>query len=347
MMKALKLTTAKNYEVVDVPMPKQDGEHVIIKVEMVGICGSDLSIWKDGEKGVFGSGKIMGHEFTGIVTDPGPRTDLKVGDRVVGCPLNYCRECFYCQNGQENLCNETVRKGGPGVTIDGACSPYFAIVADKAFKIDEKLDNRVAALVEPISNGHHAIARANVKEGDKVLIIGGGVIAILCAWWAKKAGASMVVMSEINPDRIEHLKKYSKADEVVNLTEEGAMDALKEKIGLGFDIAIECSRPSAALINGTLVPLVRKGASIVQVGSTEGELSFNFFPVQYKELSYLTCWSINEEDFKAAVKAAEEAPEDFLPHITNVISMEEAQDKVVELTSGKTKELKVMIDPQK
>lgn len=302
-MKALRLVEPKKYQIDDIPMPVQDGGHVIIKVEMVGICGSDLSIWKDGRNGVFGDGKIMGHEFTGIVTDPGPRTDLKAGDRVVGCPLNYCRECFYCKNGLENLCNETVRKGGPGVTIDGACTSYFAIAADKTFKIDEKLDVRVAALVEPIANGHHAVERANIQAGEKVLITGGGIIAILCAWWARKRGAS-VTISEINPDRIAHLKKYQVADEIVNLTEEGALDALKSKIGLGFDKAIECSRPNDALINGTIIPLLRKGGTIAQVGSMEGTLGFNFFAMQYKEIGYLTCWSINEADFVAAIAAA-------------------------------------------
>lgn len=345
-MKALRLVEPKRYEIDEIPQPVQDGKHVIIKVDLVGICGSDLSIWKDGRNGVFGDGKIMGHEYTGIVTDPGPRTDLKAGDRVVGCPLNYCSDCFYCNNGLENLCNETVRKGGPGVTIDGACTPYFAIDATKTFKIRNDIDPRVAALVEPIANGHHAVARANIQPGEKVLITGGGIIAILCAWWARKRGAH-VTISEINPDRIAHIKATGAADEVVNLTEEGAMDALKAKIGLGFDKAIECSRPNDALINGTLIPLLRKGGLITQVGSMEGMLGFNFFAMQYKEIGYLTCWSINEADFKAAVVAAEENEADFLPHITNIISMDEAQAKVVELTSGKSKEVKVMINPQK
>lgn len=345
-MKALKLVEAQHYEVVEAPEPQQDGAHVIIKVEKVGICGSDLTIWRFGKDCIFGDGKIMGHEFVGVVTDPGPRTDLKVGDRVVGCPANYCGHCFFCDRGLENLCYDADRYGGPGVTIDGACSPYFAIVADRAFKIRDDLDTRVAALVEPIANGHHAVARANVQPGDKVLITGGGIIAILCAWWARKMGASYIVMSEINPARIEHLKQYSAADEVVNLTEAGAMEALAAKIGLGFDVAFECSHPSEDLINNTLVPLVRKGAVITQVGSIDGTLSFNFFPVQYKELSYLTCWSINEADFKAAIQAAEECPEEFLPHITDVVPMSKAQEKVLELTSGKSKDVKVMIDPQ-
>lgn len=346
-MKALKLAEARRYEIIDYPMPEQDGSHVIIKVDMLGICGSDLSIWQEGRDGNFSDGYVIGHEFTGIVTDPGPRSDLKAGDRVVGCPLNYCRECYYCKNGMENLCNETVVKGGPGISRDGACVPYFAIEADKAFKIDDHLDPRVAALVEPLANGHHVAGLAHIKPGDKVLITGGGIIAILSAWWARKQGASYIVMSEINPARIAHLEKYSVADEVVNLTVDGAKEELKQKIGLGFDVALECSHPSPDLINNTLVPLVRKGAVIVQAGCISGDLSFKFFPVQYKELSYVTSWSVNEEDFIASIKAAEEHPADFLPHITNVIAMEQAQEKVLEMTSGKTDEVKVMIDPQK
>lgn len=345
-MKALRLVEPKRYEIDEIPQPVQDGKHVIIKVDRVGICGSDLTIWRDGRNGVFGDGKIMGHEYTGIVTDPGPRTDLKIGDRVVGCPLNYCGDCFFCNRGLENLCLQTDVKGGPGVTIDGACATYFAIDADKAFKIRDNIDPRVAALVEPISNGHHAVVRADIQSGEKVLITGGGIIAILCAWWARKRGAH-VTISEINPSRIAHLKATGAADEVVNLTEEGVMEALMAKNGLGFDKAIECSHPSNALINETFLPLLRKGGLITQVGSQEVVLSFNIFPMQYKEIGYLTSWSLSEADFKAAIKAAEENEADFLPHITNTISMGEAQDKMVELTSGKSKEVKVMIDPQK
>lgn len=279
-MKALRLAEPKNFIVEDIPEPAQDGNHVIIQVDMVGLCGSDLTLWK-GTK-IFGSGHIMGHEYCGTVIDPGPRKDLNVGDKVTGIPLNYCRNCFYCNNGMENLCNDTVTKGGPGVTIDGACSKRFAILADKAFKLDKNVDSRLGALVEPISNGHHAaVTRGKVQKGNNVLIIGGGIIAILTAWWARKCGAR-VVMSEINATRIDHLLKYNVADEVVNPLEEGAMKEALAKTGLGFDKVFECSHPNDKLFNETLIPMTRKGGTIIQVGSMEGSLSMNFLHFNIK-----------------------------------------------------------------
>ena len=344
-MKALRLVEPKNYQVVEIPEVVPDKEHVTISVDMVGLCGSDLTMWR-GTK-IFGSGRIMGHEYCGTVIDPGPREDLAVGDRVVGIPLNYCRDCFYCDHGMENLCNQTVIKGGPSVTLDGACTEKFAIVADKAFKISKEIDVRAAALVEPVANGHHAVVtRGNVQKGEKVLIIGGGIIAIVTAWWAKKAGA-YVAMSEINEDRIAHLKKYNVADEIINPLEEGAMKDALARSGLGFDKVFECSHPNDQLFNNVLIPMTRKGGTIIQVGSTEGILGINFFAFQYKELTYATSWSINEEDFICAIKAVEEAEDEFLPHITSVISMEEVQSKVEDMVGGKIRDVKVMIDPKR
>lgn len=344
-MKALRLVEPKNFQIVDIPEPIQDGNHVIIDVEMVGLCGSDLTLWKGTR--IFGSGHIMGHEYCGTVVDPGPRKDLCIGDRVAGIPANYCRNCFFCNNGMENLCNETVTKGGPGVTIDGACTARFAVLADKAFKLGSGVKPELGALVEPIANGHHAaITRGNVQAGEKILIIGGGIIAILTAWWAKKQGA-YIVMSEINEGRIAHLKKFGVADEVVNPMEEGSLKAVQAKTRIGFDKIFECSHPNNKLFNETLIPMVRKGGTIIQVGSMEGVLSFNFFAFQYKELSYVSSWSITENDFTEAIWAVEKYPGEFLPHITSVISMEEVQSRMTAMASGKLQDVKVIIDPHR
>lgn len=342
-MKALRLIKAKKFQVVDMQIPSANGRDVIIRMDMVGLCGSDLTLWK-GTK-IFGTGHIIGHEYCGTVIDPGSRKDLLAGDRVVGMPTNFCRDCFFCRRGMENLCNDTVTKGGPGVTTDGACVEKFGIVADKAFKVDRSLDPRLAALAEPVANGHHAaITRGNVQKGEKVLIIGGGIIAILTAWWARQAGA-YVVISEINQARREHLMRYRVADDVVNPLEEDAVGRLIEKNGIGFDKVFECSHPSSKLFDETLIPLTRKGGTIIQVGSMEGTLSFNFFAFQYKELSYLSSWSITEWDFTEAIRAITAFPDAFMPHITNVIAMEDVQSK--EMISGKTGDIKVMIDPQR
>jgi 2-desacetyl-2-hydroxyethyl bacteriochlorophyllide A dehydrogenase len=342
-VKALKIAEAGRLEVVQVDKPVQDGEHVIIEVSYVGLCGSDLGMWAGG--GRF-AGNIIGHEYAGKVIDPGPRDDLKVGDLVTGIPQNYCRDCYYCNKGDTHLCPETPRRGGPGVSRQGANSPYFAIRADLAMKLSDKLDPKVAALVEPVSSGYHGAKLGHIQQGDKVLIIGGGIIAIMTAWWVKQMGAQTIVMSEINPVRIEHLKKHSVATQVVNLQEEGVFEQVQKQAGLGFDVVFECSHPTEELFNKTMVPLVRKGGTIVQVGAMVGPFTFDFYPFLTKEIRYQSCWSYSEEDFRAAIKAVEENEADFAKHITNVISLEQAQDTFVALATGKSKDIKVLIDPK-
>jgi 2-desacetyl-2-hydroxyethyl bacteriochlorophyllide A dehydrogenase len=342
-MKALKIADSGKLEIVEAEKPEPDGERVLVEVEYVGICGSDISMWAIG--GPF-KGNILGHEFVGLVVDPGPRGDLKAGDRVTGIPLNFCGECRHCKRGKSQLCPETPRRGGPGVTIPGADCPYFAIRADFAIKVSDKIDPKVAALAEPAACGRHSASLGNIEVGDKILVIGGGIIAIMTAWWAKQFGAGTIVMAEVNPARIEHLKANSVADKVVNFREEGTFEEVKELAGEGFDVVFECAHPSDENFNKLIVPLIRAGGTIVQTGAIIGPLTIDFYPFLLKEIRYQACWSYAGEDFIEAVKAVERNAEEFSKHITSVIPMEKAQETFIELASGKSKDVKVMIDPR-
>lgn len=342
-MKAIKIAESKRFEIVELEEPKADGEQVIIEVAYVGLCGSDISMWAIGGPFV---GNVTGHEFVGVVVDPGSRSDLKKGDFVTGIPQNYCHKCDFCKKGDTHLCPETPKRGGPGVSRQGANSRYFAMRPDLTMKLSDTLDHKVAALVEPVATGHHALMKGKVQTGDKVLIIGGGIIAIMTAWWAKQAGAETIVMAEINPDRLAHLKTHSVADQVVNFQEEGVFEALRERMGFGFDVIYECSHPGADLFNKIMIPLVRRGGTIVQVGAIMGPLEIDFYPFLTKEVCYQSCWSYSEHDFKQAIEAVEKNEKDFAPHITRVISLDEVQTTFEELASGKTKDVKILIDPK-
>lgn len=342
-MKALKIADSMKFEIVEIPEPKADGEHVIIEVGYVGLCGSDISMWAIG--GPF-AGNVLGHEYVGTVIDAGPRTDLKKGDFVTGVPQNYCRECAYCKRGETHLCPQTVKLGGPGVTAQGANSRYFAMRPDLTFKLADGLDPKAAALIEPVATGHHALMHGNIKKGDKVLLIGGGIISIVTAWWCKQAGAENIVIAEINPARIEHLKANSVADKVVNLQDEETFKGLQAEMGYGFDVVFECSHPSGELFNKTIVPLIRRGGTVVQVGAMMGPLEIDFYPFLTKEIRYQACWSYTEDDFINAIKAVEGNAEQFAAHVTNVIPIEDAQATFQQLISGKTQDVKILFDPK-
>ena len=177
MMKAVKIEGSKKLAVVDSPVPQADGTKVVIKITTVGICGSDLHIWDNGDR----VGLIMGHEFCGTVVDPGSREDLKVGDRVTALPLNPCGECPICKDPRFHTCMNSLKNGSPGVTSAGAYAEYFASRPDMVRKLSDTISDVEAAMIEPAAGTLHAVNLAQVKTGEKVLVIGGGVIGMLTA----------------------------------------------------------------------------------------------------------------------------------------------------------------------
>ena len=121
-MKAVKLTGPKQLELSEINAPQPDGENVIIQISACGICGSDLHYWHDG-CGMGGvPDLIMGHEFAGMVADPGNRHDLEAGDRVTALPLDPCGVCSACMAGYMNICLKSLKRKIPGNNSDGVSS---------------------------------------------------------------------------------------------------------------------------------------------------------------------------------------------------------------------------------
>ena len=144
-MLVAKLDGNRKISLVEVENPKSNGTEVIIKVNKVGICGSDLHMWDAGDQF---KGLIMGHEYAGVVVEPGAlKGTLSAGDRVTSIPLSPCMECEYCKNGQHNIC--PANSESPGVHTPGTYAEFFAARPDMVRTLPDSIRDVEATMVEP------------------------------------------------------------------------------------------------------------------------------------------------------------------------------------------------------
>lgn len=255
------------------PLPgKPKSNEVTLATHTVGICGSDVKYWLQGKIGHFVLTKpmILGHETSAIVMEVGENVrHLKAGDKVgveVGLP---CSQCALCRSGKYNLCSEMAFAATP--PYDGTLTRYFNHAADFCFKLPEAVSLEEGALLEPLAVAVHACQRAPIKIGDVVLVTGAGAVGLLCMLTAKAFGASKVLMTDVQEQRLSFARSIG-ADATFNAKtapSELASQIRKycasaKKNGEGVDVALECSgaEPSISLA----IQSAGVGSTIVCVG---------------------------------------------------------------------------------
>ena len=181
-MKAAVLEDIKKFKITKVEPPKPDNNRVIIDIIKTGICGSDIHNWNAGEP----KGLIMGHEFTGKIVNPGSRIDLNIGDRVTALPISPCGHCEACETGNPQYCTETWTHA-IGLSLDnpGGLTNRIAVRPDMVLKLPDNVTDEEGAMIEPTAVGLHAVHLADIRVGNKVLVVGGGIIGLVSAMFAK------------------------------------------------------------------------------------------------------------------------------------------------------------------
>lgn len=210
------------------------GNDVLVKITSCAICTLEQRIWN----GVINRYPYAGgHEVAGIVEATGPDVkSLKAGDKVAVRLLNSCGECYYCRSGHENQCVVSfVAHTHSGIMGSGGFAEYMTINAKSLYKLADDIDMDYAALAEPLACCVHSIRNAKIQLGDDVVVIGVGIMGALHIQLAKMSGARVIV-SELDPDRIEVAKKMG-ADIVINSKEENPVERIKELTdGRGADV---------------------------------------------------------------------------------------------------------------
>jgi L-iditol 2-dehydrogenase len=251
----------------------KDGE-ILLEMQSVGICGSDVHYWKRGCIGDFvvRAPMVLGHESSGKVLKVGPNVkNLKEGDRVTIEPGVPCRRCDFCKTGRYNLCPDIVFLATP--PVHGSLARYHTHAADFCFKLPDHVTYEEGAFCEPLSVGVHACRRAGVTIGTTIFITGAGPIGLVSMLAAKAMGAETIIMTDISQARLDFAKKVG-ATHVVLADKDPQKTAqiVTETLGCMPNISIECSGAESSIqatfyatISGGVVVLVGLGRPLASL----------------------------------------------------------------------------------
>jgi L-iditol 2-dehydrogenase len=287
-MKVAVLTEPRQiiFEERDIPVPQE--HEVLVKIEHVGICGSDLHYYEHGRIGNFVVEKpiVLGHESSGAVVAVGKRvTHLQAGDLVTLEPGYTCGKCEFCKKGLYNLCPDVVFMATP--PYDGAFAEYVAFPADMAFKLPAGMGTVEGALIEPLAVGFHAANQAKAKIGDTAVVLGSGCIGLVTLMALKAMGVGTVYQVDVIASRLAKSKEIG-ASQVFKADEVDVVKAITDVTrGQGADIVIETA--GSRITTQQTAQLVKRGGRIVLVGmAPEANIAYDFGQLLAKEASINT-----------------------------------------------------------
>jgi 2-desacetyl-2-hydroxyethyl bacteriochlorophyllide A dehydrogenase len=330
-------------EIREAPLPgKLASGYFLSDVNYCAICGSDRGFWNAGVKKV-----VLGHEICATVTDPGD-TDLKAGERVCMYPGIPCWECESCRQGRDNICTTIYYNGYTGLSADGGYAEKYVGCAAYAFRVPEHVSSEAAALVEPLATAVHAVHQSHLKLGDKVLVVGAGPIGLYCGALAKKAGASLVAVSEYNSGRLAAAKRLSELDGYFEASDPDLNAKLKQACsdkGEGFDVVFECAASEAGY--ATAAAVSKYCGEVIMVGLTAKPMGIvpQFFAL--KEISIIPSMGYTLKEFEQAlnlIAGGAVSPEKL---VTRVVSLGEIQGAFEQLFQDPANtDLKVLVKPR-
>lgn len=274
------------YETRPIPVPGDD--EVLVKLEYVGICGSDMHYYETGAIGnnVVEPPFVLGHEPGGVVVEVGKNvTHLKVGDRVALEPGKTCGKCEFCRTGRYNLCPDVIFFATP--PVDGVFQEYVAHEAALCFPLPAHVSTLEGALIEPLAVGFHAANQGNARAGQVAVVMGAGCIGLVSMMALKAQGVSKIYVVDIMPKRLEKAMELG-ADDVINASRQDPVEAVFELTnGAGCDLVIETA--GTEITTRQTVLMTKKGATIVLVGySKSGEVTMPISLALDKELTFKT-----------------------------------------------------------
>jgi len=263
----------------ETPLPAE--RQALVRVQASGLCGTDLHIYRGQFPAKFPL--IAGHEFAGIVEDIGSGvTHLRTGDHITIDPNLHCGTCRPCRRGLTHLCRNL---SAIGVTLAGGFSTHCLVPARQAYKVPKDMPFDVAAMAEPLACCLHGIERARIRPGDVVALIGAGMMGLLLLQLALLRGASVVIVSELSPEKRARALKLG-ASQVVDPQTQDLTKVVKDATeNLGADVVIECVGSEATAQQ--VVELVGDGGTVLFFGVAppEAQITVNPYDIYRREIT--------------------------------------------------------------
>lgn len=308
MMKYIVCEEPNNFKLQEKEAPVAKEGEALLKVHRVGICGTDLHAYA-GNQAFFHYPRILGHELAAEILEIGENEQgLKKGDNVIIMPYVSCGKCIACRNGKTNCCaNIQVL----GVHADGGMQEVISVRNDLLIPA-EGLSYNEMAIVEPLAIGAHAIRRAQVQKGEKIVVIGCGPIGIGLMKLAQIVGAEVIAL-DMNNDRLEYAKNEIGVEYVFNVLENPVEKISEVTKGDMATAVFDATGNKKALENG--VDYMSHGGRFVLVGLSKGELTYLHPKIHAKETTLMCSRNATMEDFQFVIDHLREFPTaSFITH---------------------------------
>lgn len=344
-MKALLLSEYKKLELADLPRPVPGPEEVLVEVAACGICGSDVHGY-DGTSGRRIPPIVMGHEASGIVAETGSGVrEFTKGDRVTFDSTVYCGKCEYCLAGQANLCDfrQVVGVSCGDYRRAGAFAEYVVVPQRILYRLPDTLSFPEAAMLEAVSVALHAVRLAEMRGVGTALVIGAGMIGLLTLQAGRAAGASRVLIADIDATRLK-LAKEMGADEALHLSgSELIAEVTRLTAGKGADVVLEAVGRNETISAG--IDCVRKGGTIVLIGNIKPEVTLPLQKVVSRQIR-LQGTAASSGEYPQAIELMTSGKIRVKPLITAVAPLDEGPRWFDRLHAGEPNLMKIVLVPQ-
>ena len=324
------------------PIPKPKDDEVLVKLEYVGICGSDMHYYETGAIGnyIVKPPFVLGHEPGGVVTEVGKNVKhLKVGDRVALEPGKTCGHCEFCRQGKYNLCPDVIFFATP--PVDGVFQEYVAHEADLCFKLPENVSTLEGALIEPLAVGFHAANQGDAHVGQTAVVFGAGCIGLCSLLALISHGVTNVILIDVMQKRLDKALELG-ASHVINSSKEDPVKKILELTGgMGADLAIECA--GLEITTNQAIHAVKKGSNIVLVGySKSGKLTLEISLALDKEITFKTVFRYRHI-YQMAIEAVASGKINLKGIVTNYFNLDDIQEAMDKSVSDKANIVKSVV----
>lgn len=337
MMKVVLVDRPGEIQILERPIPRPNKGEALLKVKYCGICGSDVAVYR-GNQPFATYPRVPGHEFSAeIISIQDNELGLKEGMLVTANPYFNCGACYPCKRGRVNcrIDNETM-----GVQRDGSFAQYIIMPIHRIFP-SKGLNAKTLALVEPFGIGFHAVNRADIKEGEKVLVLGAGAIGIFAMLSALLKGAQ-VYIADLLQSRLEIARELGASD-ILNLTEINLDEKINEITkGNGMDTVVEAVGLPQSFLNA--VNVVSFSGKVVLIGNGTKEVSFNQSILVKKELNIYGSRNSLSAEFKHLINLVNEKRLNIDRIVTDVYPLEKSAQAFFDLTNSPENHLKVLLN---
>jgi L-iditol 2-dehydrogenase len=326
------------------PIPVPKANQVLLRMEVVGICGSDVHYLVSGRIGPFvvKGPMVIGHEASGTVLEVGKDVkNLKPGDRVAIEPGITCRLCPDCKNGNYHLCRDMIFCATP--PVDGNLTRYYVHDADFCHKLPDNMDLEEGALMEPLSVGVHACKRAGVRVGSVVLVLGAGPIGLVSMLTAKAMGASKVIITDLVDHRLKKARELG-ADFTLridkSMTEDDIIKTIKTQLGQDPTVTLECTGAEQCV--RVALQVTRSGGVVILVGLGKFEMTVPLAGALVREVNIRGVFRYNN-DYPIAIELVKTGKVNVKPLVTHHYTIEDTLKAFNTAKTGEGNPIKVLI----